>query len=185
MQFGRYLPAIRRNLLPPFVGYKNLTLVLYVTPCSLGDRYETVAGTCCVAPQCRRLRLFHTGTWRRVVWYRGTTVLKETAGNHCLLRPQGRRACQWDCLYSEDVNRNLSETRYQTTRCHTHNEGIFNIHYHKNLVPHLRQFAGDFFHPYIASRYVSSDHKWQYEWRPFQLQKLIQSGRDGLQDEAQ
>lgn len=31
MQIGRYLPAIPRNLLLPFVGYKILTLVLYVT----------------------------------------------------------------------------------------------------------------------------------------------------------
>jgi hypothetical protein len=57
-----YLPAIRRYLLPPFVAYKILTPVVYVTPCSLADRYQTVDGTCCVAPHCGRLRLFHTGT---------------------------------------------------------------------------------------------------------------------------
>lgn len=89
MQFGRHLPAIRRNLLPPLVEYKILILVPHLTPCSLADRYQTADGTCCVAPQCRRLRLFHTGTWRRVVWYRGTTVLEETGGNHCRLWPQG------------------------------------------------------------------------------------------------
>jgi hypothetical protein len=110
VQFGRYLPAIRRNLLPPSVGYKILNLLPYVTPCSLADRYQTVEGTCCVASQCRRLRLFHTGTWRRVIWYRGTTVLEKTGGNRSLLRPRGRTVWQWDCCYSKDVNRHVRNT---------------------------------------------------------------------------
>jgi len=43
----------------------------------------------------------------------------------------------------------------------------------------LRQSAGDFSTSRVAV-YVSSDHRWQYEWRTFHLHKLIQSGRDGL-----
>lgn len=171
VQFGRYLPAIRRNLVLPSVGYKIL-LSYYVTPCSLVDRYQTVEGTCCVASQCRRLRLCHTGTWRPVVWYTGTTVLEETGGNRCLLRHLGRTACQWDCCYSKDVNRHLPETQQRTTRCHTQDGGIFNIHCHKNLVAHLRQSVRDFstltspvamYHP-ITGHSTSDGHSSYKNW---------------------